>query len=478
MNANGPCRRLRFGAFEADFQTGELTRHGCRIKLSGQPFQILEILLARPGQLVTRAELENLLWPGQMFGDSAHGLNAAVNKLRDALNDSAANPKYIETLSRRGYRFIGTLEPLALPESPSELPSPAVLAPAQAANRTVWTPIERVRALLSRSSPLPLGIRASLAASLIGLFALLMQFDVRPTRAPVAENVQPALAEEALIRQPVAAANEEAIKLAVERRRSPQTIFRPVSWNEGGNAGPQFSPDGKHIAFMSNRNGPWQIWVSNVDGSEPRQVSFTQSAGTPRWSPDGRSIAFDAPFHSSIWIYVVNVEQHREARPIVEGLVPSFSRDGAWIYYASDRTGDWQVWKTGAAAEPQVQVTFGGGFAALESTDGYIYYSKSKNPEPEICRVSVNGGEESCGLQRVRPRTWASWAVTRNGIVFAEDRPNGQAELSLYDPSRRQVRELAVLQSAPFWLGASLDGKRAIMNDASEQQISMLENLN
>jgi Tol biopolymer transport system component len=255
-----------------------------------------------------------------------------------------------------------------------------------------------------------------------------------------------------------------------------------VIWGDGGNAAPQFSPDGKRIAFMSNRNGPWQIWVSNTDGSLPRQVSFTESAGTPRWSPDGRSIAFDAPFDGRTWIFVVGVDESDRAEPIVEGLVPSFSRDGKWIYFASDQTGDWQVWKIPARRGSEirgsgVEVTFNGGFAALESTDGYLYYSKSRDPEPEICRVRIQGGEESCGLSHLRPRTWASWAVTRAGIVFAEDLPGGQPVLSLYDPAHRQVRDLVRLESAPFWVGASFDGKRAMVNDAAERQISMVENL-
>lgn len=258
--------------------------------------------------------------------------------------------------------------------------------------------------------------------------------------------------------------------------------FYPITDDDAGNAAPQFSPDGKHIAFMSTRSGNWQIWVSNIDGSQPRQVSFTDSAGTPRWSPDGRSIAFDAPFDSSTWIFEVRVDGQDQAEPIVQGLVPSFSRDGKWIYFASDRTGDWQVWKIPSLRGHEirgsgVEVTFKGGFAALESTDGYLYYSKSRYPDPEICRVPVQGGEEFCGLSHLRPRTWASWAPTRGGIVFAEDLPNGQPVLSLYDPTRREVRDLVQLRSAPFWVGASIDGKRAMFNDAAERQISMVDNL-
>src|SRR5258708_1479053 len=101
---------LLFGAYEADLHTHELWKHGTRVKLVGQPFEILALLIRRPGQLVTREELRAELWPGDTFVDFNHGLNAAVNKLRDALCDSAEDPRYIETLPRRGYRFIATVE--------------------------------------------------------------------------------------------------------------------------------------------------------------------------------------------------------------------------------------------------------------------------------------------------------------------------------------------------------------------------------
>jgi hypothetical protein len=136
-----------------------------------------------------------------------------------------------------------------------------------------------------------------------------------------------------------------------------------------------------------------------------------------------------------------------------------------------------QVRKLPVSGGREVQLTTKGGFAALESADGYVYYSKSRYPQPEICRVPVNGGPEACVLQHLRPRTWASWAVTSEGILFAEDVPNGHPTLSLYNPAKRQVRDLLSLRSAPFWVGASADGKRAIMNDADEREISMVDNL-
>ena len=106
--SNSPV--IRFGAYEADLRTGELRKHGLRIKLQDQPFQILAMLLERPGELVTREQIQQKLWPSDTFVDFDHSLNTAIRRLRDALSDSADNPRFIETLPRRGYRFLGQVD--------------------------------------------------------------------------------------------------------------------------------------------------------------------------------------------------------------------------------------------------------------------------------------------------------------------------------------------------------------------------------
>jgi DNA-binding winged helix-turn-helix (wHTH) protein len=100
---------IRFGNFEADLQTGELCREGARIRLQLQPFQVLAALLARPGQLVSRDELRERIWTDGTFVDFERGLNKAMNRLREALGDSATAPRFIETLPKRGYRFIAPI---------------------------------------------------------------------------------------------------------------------------------------------------------------------------------------------------------------------------------------------------------------------------------------------------------------------------------------------------------------------------------
>jgi TolB-like protein/DNA-binding winged helix-turn-helix (wHTH) protein/cytochrome c-type biogenesis protein CcmH/NrfG len=120
-------KTLRFGSFEADLRSGELRKQGTRIRLQEQPFQILSMLLERPGEVVTREELRQSLWPEDTFVDFDHSLNTAVNKLREALNDSADAPRFVETLPRRGYRFIAAVEEIPKEAAKSPPVSPEIV---------------------------------------------------------------------------------------------------------------------------------------------------------------------------------------------------------------------------------------------------------------------------------------------------------------------------------------------------------------
>src|ERR1700724_4605514 len=102
--------QVRFGAYHVDLRTGELRKHGHKVRLAGRPFQILAMLLEQPGELLTRKELQSKRWPACTFVDFEHGVNAAMQTLRRALCDSHKKPRYIETLPRRGYRFIAAVE--------------------------------------------------------------------------------------------------------------------------------------------------------------------------------------------------------------------------------------------------------------------------------------------------------------------------------------------------------------------------------
>ena len=136
---------VRFETFEVDLRTGELRKAGVKLKFGGQPFQVLAILLERPGDIFTREELQKRLWP-DTFVDVERNLNTAVNKIREVLGDSAESPRFVETLSRRGYRFIGEIE------SPPQAAVTVALDQAAHSRRTWWSRFFSSTRRLHRSS--------------------------------------------------------------------------------------------------------------------------------------------------------------------------------------------------------------------------------------------------------------------------------------------------------------------------------------
>jgi len=126
---NNGSRTVRFGAFEADLHSGEVRKSGSRVKIQDQPFKVLQILLEHPGVLVTREELQTRIWPNENFGDFDHAVNVAVGKLRTALGDSADDPSFIETVPRRGYRFVARLEGATVETPAPPAPGPAIVPP-------------------------------------------------------------------------------------------------------------------------------------------------------------------------------------------------------------------------------------------------------------------------------------------------------------------------------------------------------------
>jgi DNA-binding winged helix-turn-helix (wHTH) protein len=496
MENNDSHFLVYFGPYEVDLRTQEIRKHGTVIRINGQPFQILEMLLARPGALITRDELQQRLWPGQSLVDCAHGLNAAINKLREALGDSAITPQYVETLPRRGYRFIGKLRT-------SHSTAPTVPAPQIPESESSIQHVDVTATLRPMPPPnhfsshhWPIGLVSVVALVIGALAGMAISSRFRPQVDEAVQHNPATHSELAEAQRKEQVAQGAPAKTQANRRRIPPdgAIAQPAVVREpvvnssrhdptlrtvisgSGSAGPQFSPDGKYIAFMSNRSGPWQIWVSSVDGSDPVQISSTDSAGTPRWSPDGKQIVFDAPCDDGTCIYIAPINRREPARRLDEGFVPSFSRNGKWVYFASERSEGWQVWKIPARGGLAHEVTRQGGFAAFESAEGFVYYAKSRYGSPEIWRVRATGGEESLVSGRIRPRTWASWTVTQKGILIVSDAGKG-SQLSLYETASGQIRQLLSLPSAPFWMGASADGRRVAVNDAAERQITLVENL-
>jgi len=217
-------RLVRFGIFEVDLQAGELRKGGVKLKLTGQPFQVLAILLERPGQVVSREELQKRLWP-DTFVDVDHNLNTAINKIREVLGDCAESPRFVETFPRRGYRFIAPVEDARLE---SRIPR--------------W------------------GVRTSILFAAIVLFAVAGVFIYRRLWAPAA-----------------------TVQRALNR----------LTFDEGLQFGATWSPDGGFIAYSSDRGGKFDIWVRQVSGGDPVQITTAPGQNwQPDWSPDGKYIAY------------------------------------------------------------------------------------------------------------------------------------------------------------------------------------------
>ncbi len=224
-------------------------------------------------------------------------------------------------------------------------------------------------------------------------------------------------------------------RLDLHRKGEAQTRFIASTKRD---LNPQFSPDGERVAFTSERSGPLEVWVADGQGGHPLRLTSlgkNGDVGSPRWSPDGRSIAFDF-CEKNCDVYVVSAlggPPRRVTTASSADVTPSWSRDGRWIYFSSDRSGQWQVWKVapdGEEAGSARQVTRRGGFAPTESIDGrYVYFSKrhSRDPDPDnaIWRMPVEGGDEQAVIESLRS-SWGNWGVTAEGIYFVDQKPSPQ----------------------------------------------------
>ncbi|HEU0185747.1 MAG TPA: winged helix-turn-helix domain-containing protein [Blastocatellia bacterium] len=254
---------------------------------------------------------------------------------------------------------------------------------------------------------------------------------------------------------------------------------------------PQFSPDGRKIVFASNRTGNWEIWVCDSDGHNAAPLtSFNRLiTGSPRWSPDGRQIVFDARAEDVADIYVVNVEGGAPRRLTTEpseDIVPSWSHDGQWIYFCSNRNGSQQIWKMPAKASSRggqaVQVTKQGGFDNVESPDGqYLYYAKGRG-ESGIWRIPVAGGPETPVLDHHQAGLTRQWAVTPQGIWFVTSEAAKRPLIEFYSFGAGRVTIAATLEKPlpPGISGLTIspDGRRLIWTqmDQVNSDITLAEN--
>ena len=199
-------------------------------------------------------------------------------------------------------------------------------------------------------------------------------------------------------------------------------VFRPLIDSTRSDEDPRISPDGRRIAFTSNRTGAYEIWVCDRDGSNPHPVTSQRTfAGSTAWSPDGRMLAYDAALAghpTEIWL--VNAEggpSRRLMDPPLPGFIPNWSADGSWIYFVGKGL---QIWKTKVAGGPAFQMTHHGGFEGFETFDGKYFYFVRKLGSPGIWRLPVAGGEEELLPELASVNPFRSWAMARDGIYYAE----------------------------------------------------------
>jgi Tol biopolymer transport system component/DNA-binding winged helix-turn-helix (wHTH) protein len=385
-DAEPQLRFVRFDSFEVDLRSGELRQAGVKQKLGGQPFQVLAILLERPGDVVTREELQTRLWP-DTFVDVERNLNTAINKIREALGDSAESPQFVETLPRRGYRFIGELEP--------QLEPAISVAPVPVWNsRRVWVKIA-------------VGVLAILILALAAVIAHQWHRPQHPQE------------QQALSVKPFTAYPGEAIS-------------------------PAFSPDGSRIAFAWDGDPApgtkgFDLYVKAL-GSETllRITHHPSESMSPVWSPDGTQIAFqrvDGGIGADSGIYVVPALGGPE-RKLRSTRMPStnfnwfswhnftlisWSPDGKWIAFADVDTGEQHGWIHLLSMETleakQVPISpgcAGEGLPAFSHNGEYLAYwcFLSGNGESVLYSLPIRGGQ---------PRALSPVLAFPNGLTWSAD---------------------------------------------------------
>ena len=272
--------------------------------------------------------------------------------------------------------------------------------------------------------------------------------------------------------------NIYGVDLSLPDRRA--SVSNLVSSTRHDNS-PRISPDGRRIAFESNRSGINEVWICDIDGGNVTQLTTIGAAGSPDWSRDGKQIAFDCHKDGKGDLYVIDVEggfPRRLTTEASEDDCPSWSTDGKWIYFASDRSGILQVWKMPSNGGDAIQITKnGGGFISSESPDGkFLYYNK----ESGIWRAAVDGTDETLIL---KGDYGGEWAVVSDGIYCIDLRRPAPTAIEFFRFSSHTTEQVATLGTArAFFKGLAVSpDRRWILYSQLEQSpantdIKLVEN--
>ena len=484
-------RVIRFGLFEIDLETGELRKEGVLTKLQGRPFEILSILLEQPGRAVTREEFCQRLWPADTFVDFDHSLHVSINKLRQALGDSADNPRFVATTGRRGYRFIAPVEKLypsppvvALSETGTG-PGSILARPSRARRRLQRFAVAGVLALVATalivffgSSPPPQVKRIAQMTHLGTVFR-----DQLLTDGPRL-YFREGLEGEGTFQQMPVEGGESAAVAGIRSDLIMQDLFSGTSelllvdrdqthgalWAEslvsnsarrlGGMPAysAAWSPDGRRVAYINGLD----IYVANNDGSDAHKlVTLPRQPDCLRWSPDGTRLRFveddPRPQQTSLWEVG---SDGSGARPLLPGWSESaregcgnWSINGRYFFFESAHEGSRDIWaireKTGwfgARSSQPIRLTSGplNFFAPTPSRDGSRLFVVGEQRRGELTRYDENskqfepflGGISANDLQFSHDGKWIVY-VTYPDRTLWKSRADGTERLQLTSPPMR-----------------------------------------
>jgi Tol biopolymer transport system component/DNA-binding winged helix-turn-helix (wHTH) protein len=431
----------RFGPYELRSRTQELYKHGIKIKLRAQPFQVLKALLERSGDALTRDELRELLWPEETFVDFEHGLNTAISELRGVLNDAAIDPRYIETLPKVGYRIKVPVEKVAVPNAAASEPSVTRVGP---------TPPPRSGISTFRTKWM--FVLALAAAGLAIGASLWLQRTEYFWRNPIAD-----------------------------------ARFQTVTDFDGVEQDAAVSRDGHFVAFLSDRDGQMDVWVTQVGSGQFHNLTrgsaaelFNPSIRTLGFSPDGSLVTFwvrkqieSSGGDISIWAVPTLGGQ---PRPYLEGVSEfDWSHDGSRLVYHTPAPGDPLFVSDGSRqfnARPVFTAPAGlhSHFPSWAPDAAFIYFVQGSFPDKvDIWRITPAGGSP----EQITHSGRVSYPVLLNRrtlLYLASDSDGSGPWIYSMDVEHRTPHRLTAGLDRYTSLAASADCRRLVVTQASPKR--------